>query len=427
MKHPMFRALGELKGNTKACVLTEPLWGIPNSLVAPFASVYMLAFGASDVQIGLIVSLTLFVRTLSAMLSGAITDKLGRRRTTFIFDIICWSLPCLLWAMARDTAWFYAAAVFNGCWQITDNSWTCLLIEDADKRMIVHIYNWVYVSAQLSVFFAPLAGLLVGSLGIISAMRILYGFSFVSMTVKFLILYLYGGETQVGEARMRETKGKSIFLVLSEYRQLIPRFFHSREMLLATVISILFTATSTVMDSFFGVYTTQSLGIADQYLALFPIIRSAIMLLFLFFLQTKLERFGFRHPMMAGVLLYLASHAVLILPQLLWGAQSLLIPVLYTLMQSCAHGLVMPRKDTIVALSLQHEERARMTSILTMLVLFVNIPFGSLAGFLSKTNRSLPFALNIALFAVAFFVIRASRRLGQPQPAQADSVCAGEV
>lgn len=412
-QHPMIRALQELHGNPKACVLTEPLFGIPNSLYVPFASVYMLALGVSDVQVGLVASLLLFVRAGIAMISGVVTDKLGRKRTTLIFDIIAWSIPCLLWAFAQNVWWFYAAALLNGFWQLTDNSWTCLLVEDAEKRMIVHIYSWVYVSGQLSVFFAPLSSLLVGGLTIIPALRILYFFSFVSMTAKFILLDRYCDETKVGKIRLQETHGKSLLSVLSEYRELVPRFFRSGDMRLATGISVLLIVANMVMDNFFGIYTTQRLGMPDYYLAYFPIIRSAIMLLFLFFIQPRLFRFGFKGPMLVGVTLYIVSHLLLILLPSIGAFRngSALVPVLYTVLQACAHGLVMPRRDSIVALSLDPLERARMTSIMTVVMLSVTIPFGYIAGFLSSVNRNLPFILNIALFAIAFAIVLTSRKL----------------
>jgi len=409
----MLQAFRDLRGNTRICVWTEPLWGIPYTLFIPYASVYMRALGLSDVQVGLVASFYLFARAVTSAMSGAVTDKLGRKRCTFLFDAVAWSLPCLLWALAQNVWWFYAAALFNGFMQITDNSWTCLLVEDADKRKITNIYNWIYVTGQLSVFFAPLAGLLVGQLTIIPALRLLYGFSFISMTAKFILLYRYCDETEVGKVRLRETKGQSLFSILSEYRTLIPRFFRSGDMLLATAISVPLLASNMVADAFFGIYTTERLGIPDSALSFFPIIRSAIILCSIFIVQPRIVRFGFKGPMLVGALLFIAGHLTLILvPTLgLPLAGGLFAPILYTVLHACAFGLVMPRKDTIVALNLDPGERARMTSILTVTMLSVTIPFGYIAGYLSEINRNLPFFLNIVLFAVTFAIVLTSRKL----------------
>lgn len=413
-RHPMIQALHDLHGNAKACVLTEPLWGIPHSLFAPFASIYMLSLGLGDAQIGLVASVTLFFRAFAAVISGAVTDKLGRKRTTIIFDILGWSIPTLLWACSQNVWWFLVAAAFNGFWQITDNSWTCLLVEDADKSRMMEVYNWIYVSGQLAVFFAPLASLLVGGLGTVTAVRIIYVFSFLSMSAKFIILYRNCEETKVGSIRLSETQGLSLFQIIKGYKELIPHFFRSGNMRLATTISVLFIAANTVIDNFFGIYVTQALLIPDQYLAYFPIIRSAILLIFLFFIQPRISRFGFKGPMLVGVGLYIASHLLLILaPETAANQNGMLIATGYTLFQAFAHGLVMPRKDSIVAISLDSQERARMTSIMTVVMLSVTIPFGYIAGLLSDQNRALPFVLNICLFAVAFAVILCSRQLSK--------------
>ena len=113
--HPLFQTLRELKGNPRVTVLTEVMFGIPYNLFAPFFSVYMLAFGVTDQQIGSIASLGLVVQIFSALLSGAIVDKFGRRLTLFVCDMLCWSVPCLIWATAQDVRYFVAAAVMKAC------------------------------------------------------------------------------------------------------------------------------------------------------------------------------------------------------------------------------------------------------------------------------------------------------------------------
>ena len=102
LDHPFIKTLRNMRGNVRACVYTEPLWGIPFNLYAPYVSVYMLALGLTDSQIGLVTTIGMVCSVFWTLLSGAITDKLGRKRTTLIFDIISWSVPCLIWAVAQD-------------------------------------------------------------------------------------------------------------------------------------------------------------------------------------------------------------------------------------------------------------------------------------------------------------------------------------
>ena len=48
-----------LRGNTRLCVLTEPMFGIPHYLYLPYVSLYMSELGVSDARIGMIVSVGL--------------------------------------------------------------------------------------------------------------------------------------------------------------------------------------------------------------------------------------------------------------------------------------------------------------------------------------------------------------------------------
>jgi DHA1 family tetracycline resistance protein-like MFS transporter len=144
--HQLSTTLKNLRGNARACVYTEPLWGIPYNLYAPYASIYMLAFGLSDSQIGLITSIGLAVQIFWTILSRALTDKFGRKRTTLIFDILSWSVPCVIWALSQNFTYFLVAAIVNSAWRVPQNSWQCLLVEDTDP----HLLFVDYISSRLS-------------------------------------------------------------------------------------------------------------------------------------------------------------------------------------------------------------------------------------------------------------------------------------
>ena len=81
--HSLIATLKSLRGNPRGCVYTEPLWGIPFNLYSPYVSIYMIALGLTDTQIGSIVSISWGFQVLLALLSGVITDKLGGLRRGF--------------------------------------------------------------------------------------------------------------------------------------------------------------------------------------------------------------------------------------------------------------------------------------------------------------------------------------------------------
>ncbi|HOV39846.1 MAG TPA: MFS transporter [Spirochaetales bacterium] len=147
-----FSVLKSFQGNTRTCLLVEPLWGIPFNLFAPYASLYMLALGCTKEQVGTITAIGLIFQMIFSLVGGYITDKLGRKRTSLIFDLLSWSIPCLIWMVAQNYYYFLVAAILNGMVRIVQNSWNCLMIEDAPPEQRVHIYTWQRLPISWPVF-----------------------------------------------------------------------------------------------------------------------------------------------------------------------------------------------------------------------------------------------------------------------------------
>ena len=146
----LFHTLMELRGNPRACLFTEPMWGLSMNLCLPYASVYMLGLGMNDVEVGIISSIYMFSQTVFSILSGAIVDKMGRRKSTAIFDFLGWSVPCLIWAFSQGFWFFAVAALFNGMMKITTIAWDCLMVEDAPKEKRTAIYSGVTIAGNMS-------------------------------------------------------------------------------------------------------------------------------------------------------------------------------------------------------------------------------------------------------------------------------------
>ncbi|MCI8500713.1 MAG: MFS transporter [Oscillospiraceae bacterium] len=406
-RHGLFRTLFEIKGNPRICLFTEPLWNIPYNLFSPFATLYMYALGVNDTQIGLILSVGMCFQVAAALFGGVITDKFGRRMTTIIFDTISWSVPCLIWAFAQDFWWFLAAAICNSLFQITNVSWTCLFVEDCEPKHMVNIFTWIQVTGLISVFFAPIATLLVDGFSMVTAVRWIYFFSFLSMTAKFVILFLRGTETEQGRKRMEETKGDSILRLFAGYKDVLKKMLHSPAMMFVVVFMVLNNIYTMVVGNFFGLFVTQNLGVPEQLVAIFPMVRAGVMLLFILLVQNIFNRMKYRPVMLLGLGVYILSHAILLLAP----PESLTMIWLYTLAEAFAFALVNPRKDSLSALFIDKEERSRAYGLLYVIIIACSTPFGWLVGWLSSLNRTLPFFLNIAVFAVCILLIACSKTL----------------
>ena len=412
--HPLIQVLGRNKGNPRTLVLIEPLWGIPYNLIAPFATLYMYTQGVTDVQIGLILSITMVVQVCFSFFAGILADKLGRKTTTMMGDFIGWGLACLVWAASQNFWLFLLAALLNCFEQINQTAWYCLLIEDADQRDLVGLYTWINIGGLVAIFFAPISGMLVSANSVVPVVRVLYLLFALTMMTKCFITYKFCHETRQGQVRKAETKGVSPFRMLGEYRQLIPMLLKNRAVVKAVAVSVLLYIANVVNTNFFSLYVTQRLGLSDNYLALFPILNAGVMLVFMVGIQHKLNALKFRAPLWAGLALYAVGALVLLLSPV-GGLGFVLLNVFCT---AVAASLVNPRKDALLQLNLDPQERARLNALIMASTVALSSPFGYLAGWLSSIDRRLPFGFMILLFLLAMAVVG---RIKEPQVEEATS------
>jgi MFS family permease len=402
LNHPLFQTLRELKGNPRATVLTEIMFGIPYNLFTPFLSIYMLAFGVTDQQIGSIASLGLFLQIFSALLSGAIVDKYGRRLTLLIFDLLCWSVPCIIWAVAQDVRFFVAAAAMNSLWRISLTAWTCLMVEDAEERHLVHIWTWIMIFAVCSAFFTPLGGWFVERYGLIPAVRGLFVFGFVVLTAKIVILYVYSHETARGLQRMAETRHRSLTSLLGEYRSVFGQLLHSRPILAALSLIAITNIYTIISNNFWGVLLTGKLGFPNFQLSTYVAVRSIIMMICFFLIGPRLTNLlRFRLPLWIGFSIFLLSQLLLVI----MPPQAAIWLVFSVILEAVALALVSPMTESLLALSMESDERARVSAMVYVALIVLISPFGWIAGQLSAVNRSLPFALNTTLFAIGIILV----------------------
>jgi MFS family permease len=418
ISHPFVVTLKNLRGNVRGCVYTEALWAIPYNLYAPYVSVYMLALGINDAQIGLITSVGLVFQVFWTLVSGAITDKLGRKRATLIFDIISWSIPCLIWAAAQDIRYFFLAAIINSIWRVTANSWQCLLVEDTDPSLLVDVWSWIYIAGLITAFVSPITGVLIDKFSLVPTMRGLYLLSFVMMTAKFLIMNVMVTETKQGVVRMQETRGQPLFAVLRESPTVFRQILRTPATLFTLGLMVLLNICWTIKGTFWSILLTEKLQIPAEHLVIFTFARSIIMLLFYFLVMPRLRDVDVRKPMLWGLAGLIVSQVILISV----SAGDYFMLMVATLLEACATPTATTLLDKLTVTSVDAKERARIMAILYVAMIVFISPFGWIAGVLSQMNRSLPFILNIVLFALGgLLTFIASRRVSE-YAAEAESV-----
>jgi len=400
-RHPLIQTLYELKGNPKALLFIEPLWGVPYNLIAPFATLYMQMQGITDLQIGLMLSIGLFLQIFFAFFAGIFSDRLGRKYVSMFGDSIGWALPCAIWAISDSFPLFLIAISFNGLRRLNQTAWACLLIEDAKPDLVMNIFSWVHIAGLLSVFFAPISGILIDKYSLVPVMKVLYSIFAVCMTIKFIVTYKFTSETSIGKERRKATKNIKISQSILEYKHVVPMILKNKNTLVTLFVMICTVCSEMVTNTFFSLYVTSNLGISEKILAFLPFIRAIVMLIFFFGVQKILDRLSFKMPMIIGMVIYIFCQILLL--NCPFGNVFLL--AIHVFLDSIAFALVIPRKDAMATKYTEPNERARILSLLITISLIISTPFGYISGVLSDMNRAYPFYLSIAFYLTTILLL----------------------
>jgi MFS family permease len=373
------------------------------NLCMPYIAVYMLAMGLSDTRVGFLVTINTISQMVFSFLSGPITDKLGRRKATALFDILAWAIPALIWWRAENFWFFLAAALLNGTNGVTQNSWHCLLVEDAEKDKITRIYSIVMICAQLSALFAPITAILISRLTFVPAIRILFISGFTIMSIKIIILYLASKETGIGKMRMLETKGKNIFRLAGGYGEVMKIILGSRGTVFSIVIAALAWIVSTINNTFWQIIVNKKLLVPEATLPLFMVLRSIFAIIFLFFVIPKLSKGLLKVPLLLGFTAYFIGQSILIMVPV-EGMIKYPLLCLSLVFDGFGIGILGMLAESLIALHVNPNERARIMALRFMLIMMVTAPFGWIAGFLSDISRNLPFILNLFILSAGIAV-----------------------
>ena len=368
----------------------------------------MAALGLSPAQIGYVASINIVAQVVFATLSGVITDKLGRRKTTFLFDTLSWSVPEFIWMISQDFTWFAAAAVFNGAWRVTENSWSLLLIDDMKQEEILPAFSLTQMLGLFSAFFAPLSKFAIDAFGLVPTMRVLYGVTFVSMTLKFILVQKFSVETSVGRRRMEATRNKSVLRLLYECKDVYIKTVTSRRMLLTFGIVASYSLVTTLTNSYWSLLACRELGIAQGNVVVFTTIKSLMTLVCVLFLVPRVANLPVKRPMLGGLAMHIAAMALLVAAPR--GASAVLVLLVSTLLEAVALSILSPTTSSLMFINAGEEERARVCGLVYGTISLMTAVFPSLIGQMAEISLRLPFVVCIALFVFAgVLVMRLSR------------------
>ncbi|TVX97900.1 MFS transporter [Paenibacillus cremeus] len=389
---------------------------LPYSMLTTYATVYMFQLGLSERQIGLITSVGLVLQIFTSFISGYLTDRMGRRRALLYYDLLSWSVPALIWALSQNFWYFLIAALCNSFLRVPTTAWYCLLVEDTDPNNRSIVFRILQFIGVIGGLFAPLGGLLVSHYTLVPAMRIMYAVFFVSLTVMFFARNFATHETEIGMRKRRESTAVNLKDTFQEYIDAIKTILTNRALLMVFGVYICFNFQITMQNTYLSLYLVEALRLNDALIAIFPALSSVAMLALMFFVIPRFQESKAYRYMIWGFLLAMTSKIILII-----ASPGQVTPVVFSTMLAAAGTIIAnPYLEAAVANSIDDEQRAKIFSILQVLVLLCISPSGIVGGWTYTIDSRLPFILIILSFATSIALMLLLIRIKRNDASQSD-------
>ncbi|GGO05334.1 MFS transporter [Saccharibacillus kuerlensis] len=387
-----------LRGNSRGCLAFEPFFLIPYSMVMTYATLYMYELGVSETNIGWITTLGLIVQVLSSFMSGYLTDLMGRKRAILIFDVLSWSVATLIFAFSQNI-WFFVIATFiNGFQRVPHVAFYCLIVEDTPPKDRTYVFTLLQIIGVVGGLFAPLGGLLVDHYGIVDGTRIMYIFCCVSMTFQFIGRQVTTRETEMGYRKMKETRELGLKASLIDYGGAIRDLFASKSLMLIFIVYILFNFQMTLKTTYLSLYLADYLHVDSGLISLVPAVSSIVMLFALWLIMPKIPAQAETRSMMAGFALSVASNAMLVL----WPTSNLVWIGFSTVLAAVGLMISSPYLEAAVQNAIDDEKRAKVFSMLSVVILLLTSPAGIVGGWAYTLDPRIPIWIIAGSFAAAF-------------------------
>jgi MFS family permease len=392
-----------VQGNARVIVLSEGVGAIFFQWYTTYLPLYMLGLGVSELQIGLLTSLLMASQFVSTLLGGYVADRYGRKRVLVIGDIICWGIPMLLYAIARNPWYFVIGRIINGFVFIVVPSFECLFVEDVPEERRAAVFSLFQFLTSAASLFAPVAGIMVAVWSIVPAGRVIMTANMISAISLAVYRQFTLHETTIGIARMSAMQTTSPAALAREYAAVVNRLVSHRSTRGFLVVRNLVAFVGVMWTTYAAIYLADpaGMGLPEGVIALLPF-ASAIVTLGLILLMAR--RIGSSQVFgnlllggafwIAGGLVFLAAR-----PGALWLA------LLYAALNAIGIAFYQPANQSHWANIVSDHERAAAFSAATALTLLITLPAGPLAGALYTWQPKSPFVLSLGLLALALALI----------------------
>lgn len=402
-----------LKGNTLVSIIFEPMWGIPFVLYNFYLSFYMRGQGITDKQIGYLISIGFVSATIFSLIAGVITDTLGRKKTTLIFDLISWPGAVLIYLVSNNF-WMFAFAVFiNGALRITAVSFNLMVIEDANSEQRIAAFNIINIINISAGTITPVAGLMVKFFGVIQAERFFLIFAAISMTLMMILRNYFYKETKAGQKILdnhkegnlknifrKDLHGKT-FKILRQKPQII---------MAISVVTLfnMYIPIGTYSSLYYALYINEVLGIDKSLISILGGVNSIAMLIIFIFINPIIGRHNIRLTMIIGLILQGCSLLLIII----MPYNNFFAAIISVILFAVGFSIFKPFADSMLAEVIEEDGRSGIYSLVNTITSILSIIAGLIAGYFYSFNPRLLYVFSIFILCMCSIILIQL----QPQP-----------
>ena len=235
---------GCLKGNDRVCIAFHPLWGVPYTFYTYYISLYLKEIGLGDTAIGRLMVAGTVASFFFSFVSAPLVDRMGRKRATFVFDLLSSALPPLVYLFSKNFFFALLAVILFNSNKIMSIAYYLVMIEDSDEESRIVAFNLFNIITVAAGLLIPIAGIFVNRYGVVATERVFLIVSFLLMTAMILFRNMLLKETAIGEKIRAASAEKSFSAFFREayrpYADAISFLLKNRTALLFVLINIFF-------------------------------------------------------------------------------------------------------------------------------------------------------------------------------------------
>lgn len=351
-----------LEKNARVCISCLPFWAVPYTIYTYYLSLFLMEEGLSSSIIATLMTVANASALVFSFVASPIVDRMGRRRSTLVFDLISAPIPCLLYLISGNAVTAILAQALFGMNRIMSTGYYLLMIENTSDTNSVSAMNWFNIILVGAGLTTPLAGLVVSKMGLIAGERLFLILSAVSMTVQAIVRHMLVKETPTGLQIMKARQTQSVKSILKDYAGTFVYMLRNRKVLSAIIVNVLiyvYYTVGTTISLFFAPYFAEYRGLSDVTLGLVGGIYAGGTILSMVFFNPRVKPEHLYSYAILSCLVSLTGFGLLLLCPM--GNNIILFCAIVLI--SVSYGALKTVADSLLALEMTNEHSSGLYSI----------------------------------------------------------------